>query len=232
MKLCIFFMIAMVGSAAAETLNQWLAGQVQRDEQLLVDAIAQTGGHSLDLLKDSKTYVPFFHEAPKAATFASAEQKAGFDALMRASGDDFFAGGYVYRLKFKTAPPLYAVSAGEWSGRSWHSIALGKDVQIEPGNVWERPNGDYLYTTLIPGVRPQLISYNQSGEVAVQDAFNATAADFEQRLQAAIAVYKDSGKPVLEMICLVEQGVDGVFTDHPDLAVRLRRGLTGKDQRE
>jgi glycerophosphoryl diester phosphodiesterase len=29
---------------------------------------------------------------------------------------------------------------------------------------------------------------------------------------------------------LVEQGVDGIFTDHPDLAVRLRREFIGKDQ--
>jgi glycerophosphoryl diester phosphodiesterase len=28
---------------------------------------------------------------------------------------------------------------------------------------------------------------------------------------------------------LVDQGVDGVFTDHPDLAVRSRRGFIGKD---
>ncbi|WP_296806556.1 glycerophosphodiester phosphodiesterase [Thiocapsa sp.] len=31
---------------------------------------------------------------------------------------------------------------------------------------------------------------------------------------------------------LVDQGVDGVFTDHPDLAVRLRRVFIGKDQPE
>ncbi|OYW70443.1 MAG: hypothetical protein B7Z37_30715 [Verrucomicrobia bacterium 12-59-8] len=47
----------MVGSASAETLNQWLTEQVQRDEQLLVDALAQTGGHSLELLKDCRSFV-------------------------------------------------------------------------------------------------------------------------------------------------------------------------------
>ncbi len=80
MKLCIFFIAAMLGSATAETLNQWLAEQVQRDEQLLVDAIVQTGGHSLDMLKDAKTYVPFFLEAPEGAVFVSAKQKEAFAA--------------------------------------------------------------------------------------------------------------------------------------------------------
>ena len=204
MKLCIFMMAAMMGSATAETLNQWLADQVRRDEQLLVDALTQTGGHSLDMLKEAKTFVPFFLEAPKGVTFASAQQKKAFEAWMKESSQGFLAGGYVYRLKFKTAPPLYAVSAGEWSGNTWHSIANGKDVQIEPGNIWESSNSDRLYTTLLAGSRPKLISYNQDGKVAHQETFDASALDLDKRLQAAVAPYASSGKPSLEMIALVE----------------------------
>lgn len=204
MKLCIFFMAAMMGSAAAETLNQWLAEQVQRDEQLLVDALAQTGGHSLDMLKDAKTYVPIFLEAPKGVAFASAEQKEAFEAWVKESRQVFLSGGYVYRLKFKAAPPLYAMSAGEWDGNAWHSIALDKDVTVEPGNVWASSNGDYLYATLLAGVRPRLIIYDQSGEIAQQESFDTSAIDFEQRLQAVIVAHSSSSKPVLEMIPLAE----------------------------
>jgi hypothetical protein len=204
MKLCIFLMAAMMGNATAETLNQWLADQVRQDEQLLVDALTQTGGHSLDMLKEAKTFVPFFLEAPRGVTFASAQQKEAFEAWMKESSQGFLAGGYVYRLKFKTAPPLYAVSAGEWSGNTWHSIANGKDVQIEPGNIWESSNSDRLYTTLLAGARPKLISYNQDGKVAHQETFDASALDLDKRLQAAVAPYASSGKPALEMISLVE----------------------------
>jgi glycerophosphoryl diester phosphodiesterase len=31
---------------------------------------------------------------------------------------------------------------------------------------------------------------------------------------------------------IVDQGVDGVFTDHPDLAIGMTRGLIGKNQQE
>lgn len=204
MKICIVLMAAMVGSATAETLNQWIADRVYRDEQLLVDALAQTGGHSLEMLKKAKTFVPFFLEAPKGVKFASAQQKEVFEAWMKESSQGFLAGGYVYRLKFNAAPPLYAVSSGEWSGNTWHSIANGKDVQIEPGNIWESSNSDRLYTTLLAGARPKLISYNQDGAVTHQETFDASALDLDKRLQAAVSPYASSGKPSLEMISLVE----------------------------
>jgi hypothetical protein len=156
------------------------------------------------MLQEAKTFVPFFLEAPKGVTFASAQQKEAFEAWMKESSQGFLAGGYVYRLKFKTAPPLYAVSAGEWSGNTWHSIANGKDVQIEPGNTWESSNSDHLYTTLLAGARPKLISYNQDGKVAHQETFDASALDLDKLLQAAVAPYASSGKPALEMISLVE----------------------------
>ncbi|OYW70444.1 MAG: hypothetical protein B7Z37_30720 [Verrucomicrobia bacterium 12-59-8] len=133
---------------------------------------------------------------------------------MREVGEGFLAGGYIYRLKFKTAPPLYAMSAGEWSGNTWHSIAIGKDVHIEPENTWEGSNSDLLYTSLLAGARPKLISYNQDGEVAHQETFDASALDFDKRLQAAIASYASSGKPILEMISLAE------YMKQPDTAWR------------
>jgi hypothetical protein len=96
------------------------------------------------------------------------------------------------------------MSAGYWNDDVWRSLALGKDIQVEPGNAWESSNSDYLYTTLLAGVRPRLVSYNHGGEVARQETFDASAADFEQRLQVAVASYASSGKPVLEMISLAE----------------------------
>ncbi|RYZ92173.1 MAG: hypothetical protein EOP06_05075, partial [Proteobacteria bacterium] len=204
MKLCIFLMAVMMGSAAAGTLNQWLAEKIQQDEQLLVEALAMTGGHSLDRLKDAKTYVPFFLEAPKGVVFASAEQKEAFETWMKDSGQGFLSGGYVYRLRFKAAPPLYAMSSGEWDGNAWHNIALGRDVTVEPKNLWESSDGDYLYATLLGGVPPRLVIYDQNGEIARQESFDAFAADFEQRLETAIAPYSSSGKPILEMISLAE----------------------------
>lgn len=204
MKLCILFIAAIMGSAAAETLNQWLGKQVQRDEQLLVDTLEQTGGHSLDLLKHAKTYVPFFPEAPEGIVFGSPEQKEEFETWMKDSDQDVLSGGYVYRIKFKVAPPLYAMSAGEWDGNDWHSLTLGKDVRIETSNLWESTDANYLYTTLLSGSRPQLVSYDHRGEVAKKVAFDISDSYFEQQLQAAIAPYSSSEKPVFEMISLAE----------------------------
>lgn len=48
----------------AEELDAWLLAQVQKDEQLLADALSQSDGHPLELPKDSLTYVPFLREPP------------------------------------------------------------------------------------------------------------------------------------------------------------------------
>jgi hypothetical protein len=217
MKLCIFFTAVMLSSAAAETLNYWLAEQVQRDEQKLKDGLNQTNGYDIKLLKYAKMYVPFFAEAPENFDFQSIslQQKSEFDGwLSREHGSGFLPGGYIYRLKFKTAPPLYAMSAGDWEVEKWHSLALDKDLRIESGNTWESSKSGYFYTTLIGGVEPQIISYNQSGEVAHQETFDANALDFEQRLQGAIALYASREKPILEMIPLAE------YLNQPDTTWR------------
>jgi hypothetical protein len=194
----------LTGNATAESLNQWLVGQVRADEQLLADALGQVNGHTLDGLKDSRTYVPFFLEPPEGVAFASAEQKASFDAWVKADGTGFLSGGYIYRLRFKTAPPLYALSAGDWSGHEWHSLALGKDISIEPGSVWEAANGGSLYATLLSGARPRLVVYDQQGDMQKQDVFDASAADVDRRLDAAVSPYSRNGKPALEIISMAE----------------------------
>jgi hypothetical protein len=188
----------------AETLNDLILSKLQADEQLWSKAINGTDGHQLELLRSSKFYVPFFMELPSISSSLSDRNASLFGDWKKLEDKFLLPGGYILRLKFKSAAPLYAMSAGYWNDDVWRSIALGKDFQIEPGNAWEGSTGDCLYATLLAGVRPRLISYNQSGEVIRQETFDASAADFEQRLNAAIAAYASSGKPSLEMISLVE----------------------------
>ena len=133
MKFCALLIAALLAaSASAETLNEWLAEQVRTDEQLLADSLSQVGGHSLDLLKDARTYVPFFLEAPQSTKFASPDQKKSFDTWTENSRSGFLPGGYIFRLSFNAALPLYATTAGEWSGTVWRSIALGRDITLDP----------------------------------------------------------------------------------------------------
>ena len=188
----------------AEALNDWILSKLQADEQLWSEAISGTDGHQLELLRSSKFYVPFFMELPDVGSSLTERNASLFRDWKKLEDKSSLSGGYILRLRFKSAAPLYAMSAGYWNDDVWRSLALGKDIQIEPGNAWESPNGDYLYATLLAGVRPRLISYSHSGKVIREQMFDASAADFEQRLKAAIADYVDSGKPSLEMISLVE----------------------------
>lgn len=205
MKLCILLLTALLAvSASAETLDEWLADQVRKDERLLADSISQVGGHSLALLKDARTYVPFFLEVPQNTKLASASQKNDFDAWTENSRSGFLPGGYIYRLSFNAAPPLYATSAGNWSGTVWHSLDLGKDLLIEERSVWGGADGDFLYATLLAGAKPRLLVYDEQGEIQRQEVFDASAGDFDQRLEAAVNPYSESNKPILEMISLSE----------------------------
>jgi len=194
----------LTGNATGETLAQWLLAQVRADEKLLLDSLGHADGHTLDGLKDSRTYVPFFLEPPQGVAFASTDQKVSFDAWVKADGTGFLSGGYIYRLRFTTAPPLYALSAGDWSDNEWHSLALGKDISIEPGSVWEAANGGSLYATLLAGARPRLVVYDQQGDMQKQDVFDGSATDVDRRLDAAVSPYSRNGKPALEMISMAE----------------------------
>lgn len=205
MKLCALLLTALLAaSACAETLDEWLAEQVRKDEQLLADSVSQVGGHSLDLLEGSRLYVPFFLEAPKSIEFTSANQKTSFDAWMENIRAEFLPGGYIYRLSFNAAPPLYATSAGEWSGTVWRSLDLGKDITLDAEHAWSGTNANNLYATFLPGVRPRLLVYDQRGEIKQQEIFDSSSKDFEQRLDAALKPYSRNDKPVLEMISLAE----------------------------
>jgi hypothetical protein len=209
MKLNILFFILLLFSilktASAADLNDWISSEIATDERLMEDAFSQKDGLSLELLKFSKTYVPFFLEKPSSLGLATkVDDEVLFEALFERYKGRHHPGGYVYRLKFKAAPPLYAMSAGEWDGNAWHSLVLGKDLRVEASNIWESSNGDYLYVTLLSGPRPLLVSYNHRGEVAKKVTFDVSDNDFEQQLQAALAPYSSSGKPVLEMISLAE----------------------------
>jgi len=205
MKLCALLLTALLSvSASAETLDEWLTEQVRKDERLLAVSISQVGGHSLALLKDARTYVPFFLEVPQSTEFASANQKNDFDTWTENSRSGFLPGGYIYRLSFNAGPPLYATSAGDWSGTVWHSLDLGKDLLIEERSVWSGANGDSLYATLLAGAKPRLLVYNEHGEIQKQEVFDASAGDFNQRLEAALNPYSEKNKPILEMISLTE----------------------------
>jgi hypothetical protein len=205
MKLCVLLLTALLAaSASAETLDDWLEEQVRKDERMIADSVSQVGGHSLALLKDSRTYVPFFLEAPTSTEFASADQKASFDAWIENSKSGFLPGGYIYRLSFTAAPPLYATTAGEWSGTVWRSLDLGKDITLDPKHAWSGTNANHLYATLLPGVRPRLLIYDERGELEQQEVFDASSKDFEQRLDAALKRYSENKRPVLEMISLAE----------------------------
>lgn len=201
-------------SRSAEPLSGWLLEQVQKDEQLLVDALSQTDGHSLELLKDSRTYVPFFLEAPGSHASDLAEYNPFFDAWGNDKGHNFLPGGYIYRLRFAGASPLYATSAGNWDGTTWHSPSLGKDFVVEPARVWNGSENDYLYATMLAGVPPKIIVYDQRGEIMREEAFDVNAADFEQRVAAAEQTYAEKGSPILEMLSLAE------YLENPDASWR------------
>jgi len=198
----------------ADSLNDWILAQVRKDEQLLADAVLQTGGHSLELLKDSRIYMPFFLEAPESHASALMEYKPLFDAWENDNSQKFLSGGYIYRLSFANAPPLYATSAGHWDGIDWHSLDLGKDLAVEPSRVWNGSGDDYLFATSLYGVPPKIVVYDQQGEVKREEAFDANAADLEQRVAAAEQTYVGKGSPILEMLSLAE------YVENPDASWR------------
>ena len=208
MKLCIILVATLVvfleEDVKAESLNEWLIKQIVAEEQLLSKALTQTDGHSFDLLRDSKYYVPFFLEAPKGFSFESPQQQSSFEEFASKQASRLLSGGYIYRITFNHAPRLYATSAGYWEGSIWRSLELERDFTIESDQVWEGTNGDYLYATLLAGVRPRIFVYDQRGEMKKQEAFDASAVDFEPRLEAALKPYSQTGKPVLEMVSLAE----------------------------
>ena len=219
MKNFILFSIVAMGmcgwSRSAEPLNDWLLDQVAKDEQLLSNALSQTDGHSLELLKYARTYVPFFLEPPGNFNFDSQSQKAEFDAwLAKGNRKGFLPGGYIYQLRFADAPPLYATSAGDWDGTTWHSLSLGKDFVVEPARVWNGSENDYLYATMLSGVPPKIIVYDQRGEIMREEAFDVNASDFEQRVAAAEQTYAGKGSPILEMLSLAE------YLENPDASWR------------
>ncbi len=213
--LCIVAVAALRGGLlSAETLDGWLLAQVKKDEQLLSDALSQTGGHSLELLRDSRTYIPFFLEAPRSHVSALTEYKLLFDAWRNDNGQSFLPGGYIYRLRFADAPPLYATSAGVWDGTTWRSLDQDKDLVVEPTRVWNGSAGDYLFATMLAGARPKIVVYGQHGEVKREETFDLKAADFEQRVAAAEQIYAGKGSPTLELLSL------GEYLENPNASWR------------
>jgi len=214
MRNFIFFGILLMtlcdGSLSAEPLNDWLLEQMQKDEQLLADALSQTDGHSLELLRDSRTYIPFFLETPRSHASDLTEYKLLFDTWRNDNGQSFLPGGYIYRLRFADAPPLYATSAGDWDGTIWHSLTLSKDFVVDPARVWNGSGTDYLFATMLAGTRPKIVVYDQHGEVKREEAFDVNAVDLEEQVAAAEQTYAGKGCPILEMLSLDE------YLENPD----------------
>lgn len=205
MKVCILlFAASLAGNCAIEPLNQWLAVQIRADEQILSNALSQVDGYSLDLLKDSTSYVPFFLELPKIVDLSATGRDGLFSSWIASNEAGFLPGGYVYRLNFNTAPTLYATSAGDWTGNVWRCLTLGRNIVVEPTSVWGSLKGDYLYATLLTGVTPRLVVYNQRGEIDRQESFDTSVADWEQRFEIKAGTFSGNAKPALEMISLAE----------------------------
>lgn len=214
MRCFLLFSIVLMGlydwSRSAESLSDWVLLQVQKDEQLLADALTQTDGHSLELLRDSRTYIPFFLEAPGSHASALTDYEPLFDAWGNDNGQSFLSGGYIYRLMFANAPTLYATSAGFWGGSDWYSLDLGKDFAVEPSHVWNGSGDDYLFATMLAGAPPKIVVYDVQGEIKRVEVFDVNAADLEQRVATAVQTYAEKGSPVLEMLSL------GEYLENPD----------------
>ena len=190
---------------ASGSLEGWVLRQIRADEQLLIDALTHSGGRSVPLLQESRTYIPFFLEPPADGVLESAEQKLCFDGFVKAHAGSFVPGGYLYRIRFVSASPLYALSAGEWADRKWYSLHLDKDFAIEPEQVWGgRKGAGYLYASVIAGALPRLLLYDFDGNLDSEEPFDVSAPDFDRRLRTTIDTYSKDEKPVLEMISLSE----------------------------
>jgi hypothetical protein len=207
MKVYILFIIGLlVATSNAETLDKWLFQQIVDDETTLLKALNKTDGHSIELLRDSKYYVPFFTEPPHNFSFSASGQKSSLDSFLKANLNEFLPGGYIYRISFDHAYPLYATSAGYWEpgSKKWYSPDLRKSFAIQPSQVWSDRSNDFLYATIIGPPPPRLLVYGYDGEIKHEEAFDLSAVDFEQRLDAALKRYSQNNKPVLEMISLSE----------------------------
>lgn len=236
MRIYTFLWVALTmlcrGGLAEEPLDRWLLEKVQKDEQLLINSLSQTHGHSLELLNAARFYEPFFYEVPAKYTFESAEQKAKFDAwLAKGSGEDFLPGGYIYRLRFAKALPLYATSAGDWDGTTWHRIPMSRGIVVDPTQVWNSSEDDELLVTLIAGASPRLLVYDQYGQIKSEKVFDSHGADLEQQVRAAQQPYQENGSPILEMLSLAE------YLKNPDtqwrrLDLSEKFNLRNQQQRE
>lgn len=79
----------------------------------------------------------------------------------------------------------------------WHRLDLNKDLIVESASVWNGSGEDYLFATMLAGVPPKIVVYDQQGEVKREEAFDVNAVDLEQRVAAAEQAYAEKGSPIL-----------------------------------
>ena len=183
-------------------LDEWILQRIQDDEGLLRSAALATDGRGVSLLGRSTTYVPFFLESPALEVGSNDNGKESLSGFFEQQKPTFLAGGYLYRITFKSAPTLYALSTGEWDGTQWYSPALGKDVEIDPLKVWQTAGGDSGYASLLSGAPPRLVVYGRDGALKTEQKFDLNDPDLIANIDSAIEPYSRFGDPNLEMISL------------------------------
>jgi hypothetical protein len=189
----------------ASPLDDWLLKQVERDEKLLSNALLKADGHSLEALRSSENYLPFFLEAPRNNYFDSPAQEMEFDTWLAEEGrGGFLPGGYIFRLRFSHLSTLYATSAGDWDGTTWFSPSLGKNLIVDPARVWNGSGNPDIFATMLAGAPPKVIVYDQKGNLLREESFDVNAVDLEQRVAVAVQAFAENGSPNLEMVSLAD----------------------------
>lgn len=204
--------IAFAMEAVAAPVDAWVLEEIERDESVLRSAVAKTDGRDFRLLEQSTTYIPFFLETPDVGGDQDDHDIGSISDFFGGQKSMFLAGGYLYKIDFGNASPLYGLSSGEWQGRNWYSPDFAKDIEVNPLQVWSGHGGnDYSYASILSGVPPRLVVFDQGGEIKEERAFDISHPALLSEIEAAAKVYSLSGEPKLEMVSLAEY----LRNDHP-----------------
>ena len=192
--------LASTTSIVADDLKNWIAKQIREDEALLADALNETNGRSIDLLKSSPSYVPFFLDQPNN----NGEGAESIGHHLDRDPTKFVSGGYVFRLRFEEAQPLYALSGGDWAAEKWYSPRFNSELGINGLEVWAGDSGsEFSYASYIRGMPPRIVVYDLKGK-SVEKTFHPSDEDFSASLEVELALYSNQQKPTLELVTLAE----------------------------
>ena len=200
-------LIASILNLKADSIDVWLLGKIERDEEQLTWALRGENGYSVELLPSASRWsAPLFLEQPSLSgswdvgTEYIAELGDYF-AKERKSGH--LAGGYLYLVTFSDGSALYSLSAE--GARKWFSPIFNREVEIAPRKVWAgAPGADFSYATILSGVPPRLVLFDGNGEVKEEHRFDLSDPDLASKIQDAANQYSSAGEPTLEMVSLSE----------------------------